>query len=183
MGKQKHFYLIRGLVREADHWGPFPEFLREHNPHCKITTLDLPGAGELLNEKVPLSVEGMVDKMHQYYQAAQSDEIENHVIAVSLGAMIAVSWMKKKPQDFHKAISSIQALKTFRLFITACALSPFFISPEHFLLLEEKRRAYTEVSDQFANQKRITGSMGANCKAATSDFGKHRKAAFSCQSV
>jgi pimeloyl-ACP methyl ester carboxylesterase len=184
MGKQKHFYLIRGLVREADHWGPFPDFLREHNPHCKITTLDLPGAGELLNEKVPLSVEGMVDKMHQHYQVAQSDEIENHVVAVSLGAMIAVSWMKKKLQDFHKAYFINTSFKDLSPFYHRMRPLAFFHlartlfitgrkKEEHILRLVTNSPIKKELLDlweQIAKQRPVTSESTVRQLLAASQF-------------
>jgi len=56
MNKQKHFYLIKGLIREAEHWGEFPKILKEQFPEAKISFIDIPGAGEFVSHKTPLSV-------------------------------------------------------------------------------------------------------------------------------
>lgn len=139
MGKQKHFYLIRGLVREARHWGVFPQLLRERYPDCHIFFMDLPGAGELLHEEVPLSVEGMVEKMHRYYPVKPSQDYENHVIAVSLGAMIAVSWMKMRPLDFQGAYFINTSLGGLSPFYHRMKPGAFFKLAQTLLLKGRKR--------------------------------------------
>lgn len=104
MNKQKHFYLIRGLVREHLHWHDFPELLLGLYPNAKITMIDIPGAGEYLSVTTPLSVKGMVEIMHRKYLANHTEGEESILVAVSLGGMIGCAWMKEHPEDFHKAV-------------------------------------------------------------------------------
>jgi pimeloyl-ACP methyl ester carboxylesterase len=104
MTKQKHFYLLRGLVREAGHWGDFVHLLAEAFPQDRVTTIDIPGAGEYFQETAPLSVNAMVSKMREKYLRTRKEGEEIILVSISLGGMISTCWMKNHPQDFHRAI-------------------------------------------------------------------------------
>jgi pimeloyl-[acyl-carrier protein] methyl ester esterase len=104
MTKQKHFYLLRGLVREAGHWGEFPECLARNFPKGRITTIDLPGAGEYVSTSTPLSVQSMVRFMRQKYLQTRSPDEEVILVSISLGGMIAACWLEHFAQDFHAAV-------------------------------------------------------------------------------
>jgi pimeloyl-ACP methyl ester carboxylesterase len=103
MIKQKHFYLIRGLIREQRHWGHFVDLLQEAFPEAKITMFDIPGAGDYFQTSSPTSVHGMVEEMRKDYLKAKLEHEDNHLIAVSLGGMISVEWMKSYPNDFNQS--------------------------------------------------------------------------------
>lgn len=101
---QKQFFLFRGLVREAKHWGDFPQHLTQVHAGSEVITIDIPGAGTLVHSKAPLSIQGMVEIMRQEYQQKVKDDHEQILIAVSLGGMIAAQWLKSYPQDFDKVV-------------------------------------------------------------------------------
>jgi len=103
MTKQKHFYLLRGLIREKGHWGHFLTELKSIFPDALITAIDIPGAGEYYTTPSPLSIKGMVEHMRQDYLKARKENENSHLIAISLGGMISVEWMKNYPQDFEQA--------------------------------------------------------------------------------
>lgn len=103
MTKQKHFFLIRGLIREKGHWGHFTRHLQDAFPDCLITTLDIPGAGDYFNSPSPLSVKEMVEGMRRDYLKHRSDSHETNLISISLGGMITVEWLKHYPHDFVRA--------------------------------------------------------------------------------
>jgi len=104
MTKQKHFFLFRGLIREARHWGDFPDLMERAYPLSRVSTIDIPGAGVHFNSPSPLSVKKMVDKMRRAYLEHKKENEECILLAISLGGMIAAQWLKKYPQDFDKAI-------------------------------------------------------------------------------
>lgn len=104
MSAQKHFYLIRGLIREAAHWGDFIDHLKKAYPESKITAIDIPGAGALYRSPSPTSIGEMVEQMRQTYKLHFNPKDENILLAISLGGMIAAKWMKNHPQDFQKCI-------------------------------------------------------------------------------
>lgn len=104
MTKQKHFFLFRGLIREAKHWGDFPRLLQEAYPQAKITTIDIPGAGIHFRSPSPLSVRRMVEHMRKSYLEVVEEKEEKILLAISLGGMIAAQWLKDHPEDFQKAV-------------------------------------------------------------------------------
>lgn len=116
MTKQKHFFLFRGLIREGEHWGPFPKYLEASCPSCKVTNIDIPGSGEFFNTSSPLSIRKMVEQMRRVYIQKKDEGDDCILIAISLGGMIAAEWMKNYPEDFSRAVlinSSFGGLSSF----------------------------------------------------------------------
>jgi pimeloyl-ACP methyl ester carboxylesterase len=103
MSKQKHFYLIRGLIREKGHWGSFIGQLEKAFPNAKITTIDIPGAGDYYQSASPLTIRQMVEQMRRDFLKVRSEDEESLLIAISLGGMIAMEWMRYFPADFKRA--------------------------------------------------------------------------------
>lgn len=103
MTKQKHFYLIRGLIREQAHWGRFLVELQSAFPEAKISTFDIPGAGIYHTGQSPLTIRKIVDHIRQDFLQVRQESESAHLIAISLGGMIAVEWMKRYPEDFGAA--------------------------------------------------------------------------------
>ncbi len=103
MTKQKHFYLVRGLIREKAHWGSFVEHLKSKHPGARVTAIDIPGAGTYWQGPSPSTIKGMVEKMRQDYLLAHSPDEESHLVAISLGGMIGVEWLRHYPEDFKQA--------------------------------------------------------------------------------
>lgn len=108
--------LLRGLTREARHWGDFPQRLGEAFPGAPVICLDLPGSGRLNAQLSPGSVEGMADFCHAEL-ARQGIASPCRVLAMSLGAMAAVAWAQRHPQDLAAAVLINTSLRPF---------SPFF---------------------------------------------------------
>jgi len=104
MTAQKHFYLFRGLIREAAHWGDFLDYLQKGYPDAKISTIDIPGAGEYFRTPSPLSIREMVEQMRLSFKAKMQIGEENILVAISLGGMIAANWMENHQEDFHRCI-------------------------------------------------------------------------------
>ena len=48
---------LRGLTREATHWGGFPEDFGRALPSEQVILLDLPGNGQLHLVRSPLSIQ------------------------------------------------------------------------------------------------------------------------------
>jgi pimeloyl-ACP methyl ester carboxylesterase len=104
MTKQKHFFLLRGLIREAEHWGNLPNLIQAEHPGSEITLIDIPGAGAYFRHPSPLSIKKMVEQMRQVYLEKRTDGSECVLMAISLGGMIAGQWLKSFPDDFQRAI-------------------------------------------------------------------------------
>lgn len=99
-----HFYLVRGLIREARHWGVLPQKLQQAFPQARITCLDIPGAGLNHQLRSPLRVAGMVACMREEFLRVRTSGERAVLLAISLGGMIAAHWMQHHPTDFRQAI-------------------------------------------------------------------------------
>ena len=62
--------LLRGLTREARHWGDFPARLRAAFTDATIHTPDLPGNGRLHAQASPASVGAMTEHCRAQLRAA-----------------------------------------------------------------------------------------------------------------
>lgn len=94
---QKTFYLLRGLARESRHWASFPEGLKKTYPGCEIKFLELPGAGSRYQETFPISLNSLFKDLTKQVQTKHEN---NFLIAISLGGMIALNWVKREPNIF-----------------------------------------------------------------------------------
>lgn len=86
--------LLRGLTRERAHWGRFATDLAHALPHDRVLPLDLPGNGVLHGQRSPASVRGMVQACRAAL-AARGIAPPYHLLAMSLGAMVAVEWAQQ----------------------------------------------------------------------------------------
>lgn len=90
--------LLRGLTRESGHWGRFPDQLHMRLPGAQVIALDLPGNGLLHRERSPASVPGMVEAARR--QLAERQVAPPYqLLALSLGAMVALDWAARRPQE------------------------------------------------------------------------------------
>lgn len=93
--------LLRGLTREARHWGPFtPRFLEQVG---LATALDLPGNGEFAAGKSPANVPDMVGFARQQLQH-QGFKPPYRLLAMSLGGMVATDWAQRYPQEVEALV-------------------------------------------------------------------------------
>lgn len=96
--------LLRGLAREARHWGTFPELLRAHlPPGDRVVAIDLPGNGRRWREDTPASVAGMVRALRAEL-AERGPPGPYLVLALSLGGMVAVEWARQAPGELRACV-------------------------------------------------------------------------------
>ncbi|MDP2823837.1 MAG: alpha/beta hydrolase [Sulfuritalea sp.] len=107
--------LLRGLTRESRHWGNFPQQLGEAFPGAPVVCLDLPGNGKLNGLESPPSVEAMADYCHAEI-AKLGIAAPCRVLAMSLGAMVAVAWAQRHPNDVAAAVLVNTSLRPFSPF-------------------------------------------------------------------
>lgn len=108
--------LLRGLTREAGHWGGFPDQLRQAlGEGARVHCLDLPGNGALNGRPSPALVEGLLQACRS--QLAQEGLLPPYrVLAMSLGAMVAAEWMRQAPQELAGAVLVNTSLRPFSPF-------------------------------------------------------------------
>lgn len=87
--------LIRGLSREAGHWGRFLPIAKAALPHAKIVTLDLPGVGQRLGEAWPKTLTEAMESTRALVPSGG----RTFVLGVSLGGMITMEWAARHPEE------------------------------------------------------------------------------------
>jgi pimeloyl-ACP methyl ester carboxylesterase len=104
--------LLRGLTRDARHWGDVPERLAAYPGERSIVCVDLPGNGTRAAATSPLAIGD--------YVTACRDAIADagivtpcHVLALSLGAMVAVEWARRHPRQLVSCVLVNTSLRPF----------------------------------------------------------------------
>ena len=93
-----NWVLLRGLMREARHWGAFPAQLQQTFPGATIVTPDLPGNGSLWLEASPTRIEDMVEHCRTTLRDLGHTP-PYHLLALSLGGMVAKCWSEAHPEE------------------------------------------------------------------------------------
>ena len=107
--------LLRGLTREAAHWGSFADAFRHALPGARVVAQDLPGNGLLHRAVSPATVRGMVDSCRAEL-AAQGVRPPFRVLAMSLGAMVATEWARVAPEELVGCVLINTSLRPFSPF-------------------------------------------------------------------
>ncbi len=87
--------LIRGLTREAGHWGRFLPLVTAALPDAEVHTIDLPGVGLRRDEPWPRT---MTEAMEAVRARAPHGR-RTFVFGVSLGGMITMEWAARHPGE------------------------------------------------------------------------------------
>ncbi|RYF40146.1 MAG: alpha/beta hydrolase [Comamonadaceae bacterium] len=103
--------LLRGLTREARHWGELPCQLAQAL-QAPVITLDLPGNGRLNATPSPLSVAGMTRHARQQLQAL-GVRTPCRLLGMSLGGMVATDWALRHPQEIDRLVLVNSSMRPF----------------------------------------------------------------------
>lgn len=108
--------LIRGLTREQRHWGEFKPLLAEAitNP---VLSFDFAGVGQLYQQRSPCSISGLRQSVRRQWLQAPQYTGRVHLLAISLGAMLAADWAAHYPHE----VASVTLINS-----SAKPLSPFY---------------------------------------------------------
>ena len=97
--------LLRGLAREARHWGSFLKNLGTHPSFESILCLDLPGVGSEIARDTPAQVGPTVDDLRKrWFSQRQDNGLPWIVLGISFGGMIALDWSCRYPEDFQGVV-------------------------------------------------------------------------------
>jgi pimeloyl-ACP methyl ester carboxylesterase len=107
--------LLRGLVREQRHWGDFPAVFRRAVQGAQVFTPDLPGNGSEHLAASPASVAAMVEACRAGLHA-RGVHGPYRLLALSLGAMVAVEWCARYPNDIDRAVLVNTSMRPFSRF-------------------------------------------------------------------
>ena len=106
---------LRGLTRESGHWGAFVERFQVALPGSTVLALDLPGNGALCKQRSPTRVVDMVAHCRSQLNSA-GVAAPYHLLAMSLGAMVAVAWADAHPQEVAAQVLINTSMRPFSRF-------------------------------------------------------------------
>lgn len=108
--------LLRGLTREQGHWGGFIATLSQAlPPGTKVLRPDLPGNGALHQQASPDQVADMVQALRAALRAA-GHAPPYRLLAMSLGAMVAIEWAHQHPQEIASCVLINTSVRPFSRF-------------------------------------------------------------------
>lgn len=108
--------LIRGLTREQRHWGEFKTLLSAALPN-PVLSFDFAGTGQLYQQRSPCDISGLRQSVRQQWLQAPQYNGRVHLLAISLGAMLAADWAAQYPHE----VASVTLINS-----SARPLSPFY---------------------------------------------------------
>ena len=104
--------LLRGLTREARHWGGFAAQLAPHIDQDTITMLDLPGNGDFYQQPSPTSVSATVQFARRQL-LGRGIKPPYKILAMSLGGMVATSWAQRFPMEVDRLVLINTSMRPF----------------------------------------------------------------------
>ena len=107
-----NWVFLRGLTREARHWGNFVEQFEARLAPSQVAALDLPGNGEFHLLTSPLTVAAMVTFARQQLQA-QGIQPPYALLAMSLGGMVATCWAQRYPGEVSHLVLINTSMRPF----------------------------------------------------------------------
>ncbi len=153
---------LRGLTREAVHWGGFADAFREAMPGAEVLMLDLPGNGQWHARPSPMSVEAMVAECRaELAQRGVAGPFQ--LLAMSLGAMVATEWARSAPAEVQGCVLINTSFGSF---------SPFYrrLRPRNYVaLLREVLMAPTPLAAESA-VLRLTSNRAQEHAAVVADW-------------
>lgn len=107
-----NWVFLRGLTRESAHWGDFPQRFASALPGARVHLIDLAGNGLRCHERSPGTVAAMVaDGRAQCQRLGLTGPV--HLLALSLGGMVATEWLHSAPQDIASAVLVNTSMRPF----------------------------------------------------------------------
>ena len=110
-----HWILLRGLTRDSRHWGGFPQVFRARLPDANVVALDLPGNGVLNTRRSPATVAAMT-AFCRAELPRRGVHPPYHLLAMSLGAMVAVDWAVTAAEEVGACVLINTSLRRFSPF-------------------------------------------------------------------
>ena len=91
------WFFLRGLTRQAAHWGSFPENFVKNLPNATSAVIELPGFGQRRGAVSPSSIAGIAADVVEQVRFATGAK---YLVALSLGGMVALEILEKYPTLF-----------------------------------------------------------------------------------
>lgn len=158
--------LLRGLTREARHWGSFPARLAAACPGATILTPDLPGSGQRHGQPSPPTVAGLLAAVREEVAGAAAPPY--HLLGLSLGGMLALEWAARQPREVAACVLINTSLRP---------LSPFFrrLRPRHYPALLRVAFGLAGVEAREALILGLTSRLATDRPALVADWSAWRR--------
>jgi pimeloyl-ACP methyl ester carboxylesterase len=115
-----HWLLLRGLTREAGHWGRFLPLFRAGFRQATVRAADLPGCGSQHAVVAPGSVGELMAHVRgedRRLRAGTSEAVRPiWLLGISMGGMVALEWLRAHPAEVAGLVlinSSARDLSSF----------------------------------------------------------------------
>ncbi len=106
---------LRGLTRESRHWGDFAGQFQQAMPGQTVVMLDLAGNGRMNHQRSDCRVEDMVADCRAQL-ALRHIAPPYRLLAMSLGAMVAVAWAQSHPEEVAAQVLINTSMRPFSPF-------------------------------------------------------------------
>ena len=104
--------LLRGLAREARHWGAFTARFAQQCGNEVVVALDLPGNGEFHLQASPTHVCKLVEFLRLQLRVKLVPPPYN-LLAMSLGGMVAADWAQRYPNEVTRLVLINTSMRPF----------------------------------------------------------------------
>ncbi|MEV0245942.1 alpha/beta hydrolase [Nocardia sp. NPDC050712] len=94
--------LIRGLTRDARHWGEFPEKFAAATG-TEVRTIDPPGFGSQHHRTSPTTIAAITDDIRTRFAEFRGAD-DWSLFGISLGGMVTLDWIARHPGEFTRAV-------------------------------------------------------------------------------
>ena len=96
--------LLRGLGRDSRHWGTFIDVFQQRIGNDKLVMLDTLGNGRYADQQSPINISQYTEHCRQQLSEKTALVLANeegriHIVALSLGGMIALDWAQRYPEE------------------------------------------------------------------------------------
>lgn len=136
--------LLRGLGRDARHWGDLPERLRAavaQGDCARVLTPDLAGNGSRAHEISPDTIEQATEDYRRQLHS-QGFSPPYRLIGLSLGGMVAIDWLTRYPEEITQGYvinSSVGTINRPWLRMRPSAVLRLLITPTRFVRARERK--------------------------------------------
>ncbi|MDB5990081.1 MAG: Hydrolase [Herbaspirillum sp.] len=108
--------LLRGLTREARHWGSFPALFDRESDFAvaaeRMMLLELPGNGRENALRAPLGILEMMT-FARSSAAALGMRAPYRLLAMSLGGMVGTAWAQRYPEEIERLVLVNTSMQPF----------------------------------------------------------------------
>lgn len=112
---QTPWVLLRGLMRDQRHWGPFAALFASRFAGTPIAAVDFPGNGVLHEQRSLASIDATADFCRADLRR-RGLKPPYRVLAMSMGAMVAASWARRYSDELAACVLINTSLRPFSRF-------------------------------------------------------------------